>query len=134
MLLQSGLTANIKLHFLSDVELSMSLRLVQKTMYISIETRAVNWDSRVQAGLTSSSSLLRTRETCQSTVFGLASPRVPASPQEAGPRVQKIGLLPALIETEGKVIVTNSLVFIYYMLYINWSIFSQRKKFVSSNR
>ena len=44
-------------------------------------------DSRVQAGLAGPSPLH----------IGLASPLVPASPGEAGPRVQKIGLLPALI-------------------------------------
>ncbi len=30
--------------------------------------------------------------------IGLAGPRVPASPREASPRVQKVGLLPSLVE------------------------------------
>ena len=68
-----------------------------------ISARAVNWDSRVQA-LTreSESSLQRTLGLARAlklrrSSVGLASPRVPASPKEASPRVQKVGLVPALI-------------------------------------
>ncbi len=43
-------------------------------------------DSRVQAGLASPRSSI-----------GLARPRVPASPRAASPRVQKVGLVPALV-------------------------------------
>ena len=58
--------------------------------------RAVNWDSRVQAGLASPRPLgliLKLR----SPPIRLAIPRVPASPREASPRVQKVGLVSALV-------------------------------------
>ncbi len=68
------------------------------------QSRAVNWVSRVQAGLAGPSPLQRTR---QSTVLklrspsnGLASPRVPLSPRKAAPWVQKFGLLPALAQRQ----------------------------------
>ncbi len=65
--------------------------------------RAVNWDSRVH-GLAGPS---WTRESesnskdspglVRRSAIGPASPRVPASPREASPRVQRVGLVPALV-------------------------------------
>ena len=72
----------------------------------SLKTRAVNWDSRqglAGPGWTreSESSLQRTRGLARELRFsiGLASPRVPASPRKASPRVQTDGLVPALLKT-----------------------------------
>ena len=80
-----------------------------------VSTRAVNWDLRVQGlaqGLAgpgwtreSESTTNRTRGLAKTPLklrspsIRLASPRVPASPREASPQVQKVGLLSALVST-----------------------------------
>ncbi len=64
-------------------------------------TTAVNMDSRVQglAGPAWTRESESNFKVLASPSIGLASPRVPASPREASPRVQRVGLVPALMYT-----------------------------------